>query len=255
MARKNGFHRLAVAALCAPLLLGAAPTAQLTQAVDAQRALVAEQPGNAGALNDLGNLLVEMRQTEEAEEAYRRAMAIDPGRPEPPYNLSLLLATDRPREARRLLKAMLKEHPEHAWGHYHLGTLHQAQGNRGPALASYREAFRLDPSLSDPRQNPHVLDNSMATAAMLEAFSMIASSATSQRLYVEPKHITGLLLPPLTSTPEPMSEEPQPAAPEEPEMAESEAPDEMTDEMTEEMTEEVVEEPDVRRRKRRPKKE
>ena len=257
MARKNGFHRLMVAALCAPLLLGAASTTQLTQAVDAQRALVAEQPGNAGALNDLGNLLVEMRRVEEAEEAYRRAMEIDPGRPEPPYNLSLLLATERPREARRLLKTMLKEHPEHAWGHYHLGTLHQAKGNRGRALASYREAFRLDPSLSDPRRNPHVLDNTMATAAMLEAFAMIASSATSQRLYVEPRHITGLLLPPLTSAPEPMAEETKPEMAEEAESAEEDEPaaGEEPDEMTEETTEEVVEGPNVRRGRRRPKKE
>ena len=236
VARKKSFHRLAAALLCAPLLLGTAPAARLEQAVDAQRALVAEQPGNAGAVNDLGNLLVESRQLEEAEEAYRQAMQIDPGLPEPPYNLSLLLAArDRHREARRLLKAMLKQHPEHAWGHYQLGTLHQAASNRARALHSYREAFRLDPSLSDPRHNPHVIDNSLATAAMLEAFSMIAHSAASQRLYIEPKHITGLLLPPLTSTPEPMPEpEPEPM---EEEAEAAAAAEEMAEELP---TEEVV---------------
>jgi cytochrome c-type biogenesis protein CcmH/NrfG len=202
VAREKNFCRLAAALVVAPLLLGAAPTAQLADAVAAQRTLVAERPGDGGALNDLGNLLVETGALEEAEEAYRRAMEIEPSRPEPPFNLALLLAAnDHPREARRLLKAMLNEHPDHAWGHYQLGALRQANGSRNRALRSYREAFRLDPSLSDPQRNPHVLDNSLATAAMLEAFALIAPAVTSQRIYVEPTHITGLLLPPLISTP------------------------------------------------------
>lgn len=198
VARKKSLHRFAAALVCAPLLLGATPTAQLAGAVSAQRQLVAEQPDNAGALNDLGNLLAELGEVVEAEEAYRRAVELAPDLPEPAFNLSLLLAADgRPREARKLLQAMLRDHPRHAWGHYQLGTLLQAAGNRDRALRSYREAFRLDPSLSDPRVNPHVLDNSLATAAMLEAFSMSASAATSQRIYVEPERVKGLLLPPL----------------------------------------------------------
>ena len=196
MARRRSSHYLAAALIAAPLLLGATPTPQLEQAVAAQRALVAEQPDNAGALNDLGNLLVESGEMEEAEELYRQAMQTEPGRPEPPFNLALLLAAnDHPREARRLLRAMLEEHPDHAWGHYQLGTLDQASGKRGRA------------TLSDPSHNPHVLDNSLATAAMLEAFALIAPAVTSQRIYVEPRHITGLLLQPLSSpATEPMTE-------------------------------------------------
>ncbi len=113
----------------------------------------------------------------------------------------MLTATDRPKEARKLLKAMLKQHPDHAWGHYQLGTIHEARGDRSRALRSYREAFRLDPSLVDPRRNPHVLDNSLATAAMLEALPLIAPRAAVQRIYVEPTRISGLLLPPLTAEP------------------------------------------------------
>ncbi len=106
---------------------------------------------------------------------------------------------------------MLEQHPDHAWGHYQLGTLRQATGDRGRALKSFRAAFRLDPSLTDPRRNPHVLDNPLATAAMLEAFALIAPAATSQRIYVEPSRITGLLLPPLTAEPAPPMEETEPA--------------------------------------------
>ena len=37
-------------------------------------------------------------------------MGIEPGRPEPPFNLALLMAaTDRPRQGRKLLKATLDD--------------------------------------------------------------------------------------------------------------------------------------------------
>ena len=209
MARTKRIHHLLAALVALPLILAATPPARLAKAIEAQRARVAEQPGDGGVLNDLANLLVESGELEEAEESYRRAMTIEPGRSEPPYNLALLLAEDRPRQARRLLKQMLKEHPGHAWGHYQLGTLHQAKGDRGRALRRYREAFRLDPSLSDPRHNPHVLDNSLATAAMIEAFPLITPAVTQQHIYAEPARVSGLLLPPLTA--EPAEPEPEPA--------------------------------------------
>lgn len=211
--RTKILYPLALLLLAASPLLAATAPAQLARALTVQRELVAEQPANAGALNDLANLLVEAGELQEAEETYRRAMALAPELAEPPFNLALLLsATDQPREARRLLQALLEQHPEHAWGHYQLGTLQQVRGNRGRALRHYREAFRLDPRLSDPHHNPHVLDNPLATAAMLEAFSQIAHAKTGQRLYVEPSRITDLLLSsPLTAAPaEPMEEPAEP---------------------------------------------
>ena len=233
MAERKTLQLLA-ALVAAPLLVGAAPSVPIEKAVMAQRELVAERANNAGALNDLANLLVEMGETAEAEEVYRRAMQIEPDRPEPPFNLALLMAANnRPREARRLLSQMLERHPDHAWGHYQLGTLRQARGTRRRALQSYREAFRLDPSLSDPRRNPHVLDNPLATAAMLEAFASIATEATTQRIYVEPSRITGLLLPTLTA--EPMGD-----MAEEAETAAEPPPEEETEEDDELETEEVV---------------
>jgi tetratricopeptide (TPR) repeat protein len=230
VARKRIIRRLVPALLAAPLLLAAASPTQLARAVNALRAQVAQQPGNADTLNDLANLLVEAGELEEAEETYRRAMALGPEQPEPPFNLALLLtATDHPREARRLLKAMLAQHPDHAWGHYQLGTLEQARGNRSRALHQYREAFRLDPELSDPHHNPHVLDNNLATAAMLEAFSQIARTGGSARIYADPARIADLLLPPLTAAPAPvdkpaMEEVVEPAAATAEEEMEEEAP-------------------------------
>lgn len=223
MARKRPLYALCAALVAAPLLLGAAPRAQLEQAVAAQRARLAEDARSGGALNDLGNLLVELGELEEAEEAYREAMSVAPERPEPPFNLALLLAaTNHPREAQRLLKQLLEQHPDHAWGHYQLGTLIQAKGTRGRAIRHYRTAFRLDTRLTDPHFNPHVLDNSLATAAMLEAFAEEATTMSAQRLYAEPNRVSGLLLPSLTGAPKMDKPEMEEPGMEEPEMEEPE---------------------------------
>jgi tetratricopeptide (TPR) repeat protein len=225
--RDHSLSRVAAILIAAPLLIAAAPSGTLEQAVAAQRELVAERPNSAGTLNDLGNLLAEIGELEQAEKAYRRAMELDPARPEPPFNLSLLLsAGQQPREARRLLHSLLKNHPRHAWGYYQLGTLLEDQGKRRRALHNYREAFRLDPSLTDPRYNPHVLDNELATAAMIEAFSAAAQTSSARPIYVEPTRISGMLLPPLSA---------EPAAPPKDEPPVEEAPLE---------TEEVTEGPD-----------
>ncbi len=213
MASQKTIHRALAALLVAPLLVAAAPPARLGEALAVQQALVDEHPGDAGALNDLGNLLMEAGDLEGAESAYRRALEVDPARAEPQFNLALLLlASDRPRQARQQLRELLRAHPKHAWGHYQLGTLRLARGERSRALRSYREAFRLDPSLTDPRINPHIVDNELATAAMLKAFARIAAETSAPRIYADPGRITGLLLPPLTGVGP--ADEPEEEAPE-----------------------------------------
>ncbi len=150
-----------------------------------------------------------------AEEVYRRAIETAPDRPEPRFNLALLLQeAGRWRPALRQLKQLLREHPDHAWAHYQLGTVQAGRGNRGSALRSFSKAFRLDPRLTDPRVNPHIVDNALTTAAMLRAFSAISPAAAAPRIYAEPSHITDLLLPRLTE-PAAAAPEPAPAAPEE----------------------------------------
>lgn len=204
---------LATALVVAPPLLAATSHARLEPAIAAQRALVAEHPGDAGALNDLGNLLLESGDVDAAESAYREALAADPLRSEPRYNLALLLhSRDQRRAAGRQLRQLLRDHPEHARGHYQLGTVQLNAGNRSRALRHYRRAFRLDPSLVDARNNPHVVDNPLATAAMLGAFRRIARTSPGTRIYSDPARIAGLLLPALAGSGE------EPAAAPEPEM-------------------------------------
>lgn len=212
--KRSSWIVLAAALVATPPLLAAASPARLEQAIITQRALVADHPGDAGALNDLANLLFESGDVEAAESVYREALAADPERTEPRFNLALLLhARNERRAAGRQLRHLLRDHPDHARAHYQLGTLHLNAGNRSRALRHYRRAFRLDPSLVDARNNPHVVDNPLATAAMLGAFRRVARATTGTRIYSDPSRIAALLLPPLSS----MEEEPDGEPAEEPE--------------------------------------
>ncbi|HSM13948.1 MAG TPA: tetratricopeptide repeat protein, partial [Thermoanaerobaculia bacterium] len=79
-------------ALLGLALLGSHPAPQrLDRAIEAQRALVDEHPADAGAQNDLANLLELAGDRLGAEQAYQRAIELDPDDPAPRFNYALLL--------------------------------------------------------------------------------------------------------------------------------------------------------------------
>lgn len=202
----------AIVALAPPL--SAAPPENLDAALASQRQHVEQHPGDAGALNDLANLLLLAGDREGAEAAYAQALAHEPEQPQARFNLALLLHDQgRLRQAVRELRRLVKHHPDHAWGQYQLGALYAERGNRSRALERYVKAFRLDPRLSDPVFNQHILSNPLATAAMLRAFSELSNAAAVPRLYADPGRVTALLLPVTPPAPadeaEPAADEPQ----------------------------------------------
>ena len=78
------------AALSAALAYATAAPKNLGRAIDAQRALIAERPADSALENDLGSLLVLGDELVGAEEAYRRAIAINPADGRPRANLAAL---------------------------------------------------------------------------------------------------------------------------------------------------------------------
>ncbi len=201
----------AIVAVTAPLF--AAPPENLDTALASQRQHVEEHPDDAGALNDLANLLLLAGDHEGAEAAYAQALANQPEHPQARFNLALLLHDrGRPRQAIRELRTLVKHHPDHAWAQYQLGALYADRGHRGRALERYVKAFRLDPRLSDPVFNQHILSNPLATAAMLRAFSELSNAGSVPRLYADPGRITALLLPPTPPVLDTPAEEEEPAA-------------------------------------------
>ena len=185
----------------------------LAESIRAQRARLEAAPRDVAVMNDLANLLVLAGDVEEAEEVYRRALEVEPERVATIYNLALLHAeTGRIRPARRGFQKALEIAPGHAWSHYHLGTLNAAAGKRNKAIGHYVQAFRLDPRLTRPEFNPHIIDNELVIDALLRAHEDKAAATPVPKIYQDPEHVRRLLLPPQPA-PEPPAEGPESAGP------------------------------------------
>jgi tetratricopeptide (TPR) repeat protein len=166
------------------------------EALAKQQRWVMEHPTDIAALNDLGNLLVQVGKLEAAEAAYRRSLELDPGHVSSRYNLALvLLELGHKKEARTELKQVLHDQPTHAWAHYQLGAIYEEQGHRSRAVRQYAAAFALDGSLADSLYNPHVVGNKLVTEALLESYDRQIPAVQVPRSYSEPERVTQLLLP------------------------------------------------------------
>ena len=183
-------------AVAVTLAAPAAAPPDLGRALAAQRTLAAERPHDPQVLNDLGNLLMLVGETEGAEEAYRRALEIAPEMTSARYNLGLLLLqTDRPRRAQEELERVLDAEPEHAWAHYQIGVILDRRGAERRAVKHYGRAFRLDPQLAFPEVNPHVIENDHVTEAMLTAYRDLPLAAQAPKTYEQPGRIVDLMIP------------------------------------------------------------
>lgn len=177
---------LAAAALMAttlvPVLL--APSAQASAAapnleatLKAQRKLVESRPNDAVAQNDLGNLLELSGDHEAAEVAYQKAIELDSTSTAAHFNLALLYQQQKKdRKAAKVLEELLEIDPNHAWAHYQLGVVYERKGRRNSAIEHYARAFALDTGLSFARNNPQVLDSSLATESLLLAQTYVETT-------------------------------------------------------------------------------
>lgn len=192
--------------LTAALAAAAAAPPNLPQAIAAQRALAAERPADAAVQVDLGNLLALGGQSDEAEAAYRQALALDPESVSAHFNLALLEQQRRhERAALREFKAVIELDPRHAWAQYQIGVILEGWGMKELAVRAYGRALALDPRLRFPDVNPHVIDNRLLTEAMLLGYRDYQPEVLPPPAYEQPRRIAALLL----ATPE----APAPTAP------------------------------------------
>ena len=186
---------LATALTLGLAVLAATQPANLPQALEAQRRLVADHPGDAAAHNDLGNLLLLAGDEAGAEAAYLRAVELAPDRASFHYNLALLLQqTDRPRRAVTHYRRVVELDPANAWAAYQLGVVNEARGRRHAAIEWYGRAFRLDPELAFPDVNPHVIESELTAEAMLRGYRPELVEPVAPRIYEEPGRISSLLV-------------------------------------------------------------
>jgi tetratricopeptide (TPR) repeat protein len=142
----------------------------VADALTEQRAVVAERPDDAGALNDLGNLLLLSGDSANAERAYREALRVDSNHVTALFNLSLIEQRRGESEsAMQGFERVLERAPRHAWAHYQLGAILESQGQTKRALHHYGEAFTWDPYILFPEVNPHIIENGLVMEALLRA--------------------------------------------------------------------------------------
>jgi hypothetical protein len=183
-------------------------TPYLDQALANQEALAATEPHNAEVLNDLGNLLALVGENERAEEAYRRALEIEPGNAKTRYNLALILQEEGlEKQAIAELRQVIELEPNDAWAHYQLGRCYEEARKRPLAIEEYARAFDLDSSLASPSVNPHIIENRLATEALLVAYTNGSAGGHAPRMYEEPARIAEILTPPVPVAEEEPAEE------------------------------------------------
>lgn len=144
---------------------GTSPGAQqvrtlLTQGLAAQNAgnlgtatadynqILAQQPANQYALYDLGLVEQEQNDTVDAETHYRAALAVNPNFAPALFNLAIVVTPSSPTEAQALYGQVIALQPNDAAAHLNLGFVLQGLGKKATALAEFRKAVAIDPSLA-----------------------------------------------------------------------------------------------------------
>jgi tetratricopeptide (TPR) repeat protein len=115
------------------------------EAIDAYRRVVALDPAYAAAWNNLGLLLHRMGQYAEARRAYVEALAQDPHCAEAAYNLgSLDEDSGDPEQAIQHYRQALALSPDYADAHFNLAAALARAGRNSEALGHWQRYLELD---------------------------------------------------------------------------------------------------------------
>jgi predicted O-linked N-acetylglucosamine transferase (SPINDLY family) len=123
---------------------------RLIEARAVYEAILASQPRQFDALNNLGVLCKALHDHRRALELFDRAAEVDPGVASLHVNRGNLLAmTKRHDEAIASYDRALAVRPAHAEAHYARGCLEKDRGRHDAALASFTRAIELNPRYAD----------------------------------------------------------------------------------------------------------
>lgn len=127
---------------------------QFDQAEDFYRKIIAIVPDWAEAQSNLASSLHEQDKLKEAEERYEKALDLKPGFAEIHYNLAnLLKEQDRLYEAQARYEKAIALKPEYAEAHNNLGITLQLQNQRDQAIVHYERALVLKPDYAEAHNN------------------------------------------------------------------------------------------------------
>ncbi len=128
------------------LAIGHHQAGRLDAAIAGYRRALEMDPGQPGALANLGSALCEQGRPDEAEDVLRRAVAIAPGNPEMHNNLGTALYEQGKLEAAiASFRQALALHPGHPEAQGNLGTAQFAAGRLDEAFASFQAELAAKP--------------------------------------------------------------------------------------------------------------
>ena len=122
--------------------------------LDRLRRVAAERPGDAGALNALGNALVKARRAEEGVQVLGRALALAPGESRLCSNLGLgFCELGRFEEALAAFLESIRLEPMWAPAHNNLAHLYILMGRHEDAITCTNVALTIDPAYAPAKKN------------------------------------------------------------------------------------------------------
>ncbi len=133
--------------------------------------------------NELGALLFQRRFIGDSEKEFLKAVKIDKNFYQGWYNLGLVqIAQGNTHAARRSLEKTVKIMPGHSEALFRLGLLYEQASRDDAAVECYAKAFRINPSLFDPKKNPLIVDTKLTSEALLVAYERAHATRTSRFL-------------------------------------------------------------------------
>lgn len=162
---------------------------RLHEAERSYKAILAEEPRNVAALNNLGRVQQALGKPAEAAVSYRRAVAIAPNEPRLLANLGNALSEQGAEaEAEIAYRQALALQPGMAEAHNNLGSIFHRAGDLDRAAGRYQDAIALNPAFAEPHGNLarlRLAEGDVATALhFARQFLKLAPGRDAQRLLV-----------------------------------------------------------------------
>ena len=146
-------------------------TSPLDNAINGTIEALRANPNSAPLHNQLGQLLVQKGFPKDGEREFERAVNSDTHFYQAWYNLGLIRSShgdySGAERAFRRTVALAKGHSEAL---FQLGMIEEKSGNMDAAIDDYAKAIRHNPSITDVRVNPAVLDSKLITLALLRNY-------------------------------------------------------------------------------------
>jgi len=126
----------------------------LTEAERRYRTILAQSPGHADSLHNLGLIVLNAGNAAAAAELMEKAIAADNRKAEYHYNIALAYrALGRTEQVAAHLERAVALRGDYALAHLNLGNVRREQGRLPEAIACYERALALSPNAPDARFN------------------------------------------------------------------------------------------------------